>query len=247
MDIITALILGITQGLTEFLPVSSSGHLILVCSLLRTEPSLALELVLHIGTLLAVIIFYRKSLCRRITKPLCRDNLLLIFATVCSGIIALAIRYFCGNLQNTATLPYFFIATGILLVIGSRGKSSACLDEKRSALIGIAQGLAVFPGLSRSGTTISVARMLGIKQQDATEFSFLLSIPIIVVSTVVELCSSPLVTIAPAAIATGLVASFISGYISLVIISKLVKKASFDIFSLYLFALSAVILITKFT
>lgn len=219
--------------------------MLLVSELLNIQSSLAFELIMHLATLLAVIVYYRKSLIQRLKKPFAKDNWYLISASAITAVIAGLIRFTIGDMQSTAYLPLFFMLTAALLILGKAFTRKGQMNFKKSSLIGLAQGLAVIPGLSRSGTTISVALCLGVDKEEATEFSFLLSIPIIIGSSIVELITTPLSGINLFPLIIGLITAFITGMLSLAIIGKIMKKASLDIFSVYLIILAIVLLIIK--
>ena len=247
MSYLQSFILGLLQGLTEFLPVSSSGHTLLAGYLLGVEIPLAFELILHLATLLAVIIFYRKSVFTRIKHPFCKGNLYLALATAVTAVIAFLFRkFYADGLSSITLLPLFFALTAGILVVGSWVKPKPSnISAGKSAIIGLTQGLACIPGLSRSGTTISTALILGIDKQEATEFSFLLSIPIVLGSAIIELITQPLVGVSFPVLAVGFITAFISGYFALHIVSKLIKNASLDVFSVYLIALSLTLILFK--
>ena len=197
MSYLQSFILGLLQGLTEFLPVSSSGHTLLAGWLLGVEIPLAFELILHLATLLAVIIFYRKSVFARIKRPFCQGNLYLALATMVTAVIAFLFRKFYEDgLSSISMLPLFFALTAGILAVGSCVKPRPTkMNAGKSAIIGLTQGLACLPGLSRSGTTISTALILGVDKQESTEFSFLLSIPIVLGSAIIELITQPLISV----------------------------------------------------
>ena len=246
MSYFQSLILGLVQGLTEFLPVSSSGHILLTGELLGATPSLAFDLILHVATLIAVVVFYRKSIISRLKKPFTKSNLYLVLATVITAPLALLLRKTVGDFP-VSRLPIFFLATACLLVIGSFfGKGNKPVTLRKSAIIGLTQGLACIPGLSRSGSTISVALAMGVEKNEATEFSLLMSIPIILGSAIVETVGAPLGTLDLGVTAVGFIAALISGYIALLIVSKLMKRASLDLFAVYLVALSTVLVFTNY-
>ncbi len=199
MTLLQAIILGIVQGLTEFLPVSSSGHLVLLENILGLPPGdLSLEVVLHLATLMAVCLAFRRRLAKmvqavfrarirwhngRLTAS--DENLrlffLLVVATVPAGLLGYLFEDRVEQLFSSplpASLGLLF--TGAVL-FGTRWprRSESRLEWRRSLIIGLAQALAIVPGISRSGATISAGIYSGIKQERAAEFSFLLSIPII--------------------------------------------------------------------
>ena len=247
MSYLQSFILGLLQGLTEFLPVSSSGHTLLAGHLLNVEIPLAFELILHLATLLAVIIFYRKSVFFRIKRPFRKGNLYLALATAVTAVIAFLFRkFYADGLSSITLLPLFFALTAGILVVGSWVKPKpSSMTAGKSAIIGLTQGLSCIPGRSRSGTTSSTALILGVDKQEATEFSFLLSIPIVLGSAIIELITQPLTGVSFPVLAVGFITAFISGYFALHIVSKLIKNASLDVFSVYLIALSLTLILFK--
>jgi len=246
MDIFQSFFMGLVQGLTEFLPVSSSGHLILAAKLLGTAPSLATELVFHIATLAAVIVFYRKKILSLLKKPLQKTTFLLLISTVATAPVALLLRDAADEMQDGRLLPLFFTLTAVLLVLSDRLRAKKCNPWMRAAIVGLSQGVAVIPGLSRSGTTISAAMFSGGDRQEASEYSFLLSVPIIIIGAIAEIISHPIENVAALPLTIGLITAFLSGLAALKFLSFVNKKLSPAIFSVYLVVLSAVLLILRF-
>ena len=213
MELWQLLVLAILQGITEFLPVSSSGHLVVLASVLMddTDPALnltAINVVLHLGTLLTILVFYRKRILTLI-KSERRTLALLVAGTLPAVIVGLPLKLF---LEESLTEPllagFLLIGTGTLLVstsrVRERDQSLDTLTYRNAILIGMGQALAILPGLSRSGTTISVALFVGVKRQASAEFSFLLAIPAIAGAGLLEAkdllqtspTSTPLVSLA---------------------------------------------------
>lgn len=246
MDIFQSFILGLVQGLTEFLPVSSSGHLILASQLLGTTPSLATELVFHLATLAAVLVFYRKKILSLLKKPLQKTTFLLIISTLATAPVAFLLRDAADGMQDGRLLPLFFTLTAVLLVLSDKLRAKNCNPWARAAIVGLSQGVAVIPGLSRSGTTISAAMFSGSDRQEASEYSFLLSVPIIIAGAVSEIISHPPGNVEFIPLAVGLVTAFLSGLAALKFLSFVNKRLSPAIFSAYLVILSAVLLIFRF-
>ena len=188
MDIWRALLFGSVQGLTEFLPVSSSGHLILMERLSLAPPSVFLNLALHLATLLAVLVVMRREVWEIVRHPIRSDLKYVCLASLPTAGIALLMDAFCPTLIEGAMLPVGFLMTAALLVLAetlSKGHSRD-ISVRNGLLVGVAQGLAVLPGLSRSGTTISVLRLSGVDAERATGFSFLLSVPVIAGGFLIE-------------------------------------------------------------
>lgn len=251
MTIWESIVLGIVQGLTEFLPVSSSGHLLLVGRFLGVgQIGLGFELVCHLGTLFAVCLALRKDFVSLLRHPLGRPVRLLAAASVPTAIIAGVLSFCFRDVLEGSLLIYCFILTGILLVLS--GLFASAVPEKRmsyphAALIGAAQGIAALPGLSRSGTTIAAATFLGYGREQAARFSFLLSVPVIVGSSVIELALNGVgAGIGAGALIAALIASFLSGLFAVSFMLRLLKKHSMDGFAVYLFLLSVFMLLNDY-
>ena len=267
MTILEAIVLGILQGLTEFLPVSSSGHLVLMQHFLGIKESqVFFDVMLHFGTLGAVIIvyhqligalvrsgfstfvqgdFYRHPL-RTIGKtPHLRLIWFLLLGSIPTGLIAVLFK---DSLEAIFGKPIvvacMLIITGIILQLSRLGqkrpRAEAPLRVWHTPLIGIAQGLAITPGISRSGSTISISLLLGLSPQVAAQYSFLLSIPAILGAVIIKLKDVGEITIAPAVIVAGILTSFIVGYIALRLLLAMLNRGKFSIFSYYCFALGIV-------
>ncbi|MDR1051681.1 MAG: undecaprenyl-diphosphate phosphatase [Deltaproteobacteria bacterium] len=249
--LLVILALGVVQGLCEFLPVSSSGHLVLAQALFGLgEPEVLLDLVLHLGTLLAVCVFYRKSLGELIvelrllpaalfrgkmseyfrTLPVFRLGILIIVACVPTAVMGLVGRDFLESLFNsTRAVGVSLLITAAVLALtglapargGRRVGTMTLLD---AALIGAAQGLAIAPGLSRSGLTIACALFLGLERGLAARFSFLLSIPAIVGGLALSLGSGQTSSAGPGHLFLGLVAAAAVGYKALVFLNAVVDR-----------------------
>lgn len=249
MNIIKSIFLGIIQGITEFLPVSSSGHLVLAEKFLNTSASPMFDLLLHLGSLLSVIIVYSKTIKKLFQKPFeLMKN--LIFATIPAVIILYFFEDFVKRLFSTSFLPYAFMFTAIVLVFVDKYAENAKLKHveitrKSAILMGFAQALAVVPGVSRSGMTISMGLLTDTKREKVTEFSFLMSIPIILGSIIVGTVSEGLVMdFTPIEAILGVLASFLSSFVAIGIVQKAIKHLKLSYFAIYLLLLSIVIFIT---
>lgn len=191
MTLVEGLLLGALQGLTEFLPVSSSGHLALAQQLMPgfEQPGLLFDVVLHLGTLVAVIIYFRQDLKQLLTAPFRHDIQavqdrrylrLLIVGSIPTAIIGLTLK---GTVEELMHRPLvvgaLLLVTGLLLFVAERFRSSGRkrLNLADSLITGLAQGVAVLPGISRSGATIAVLMLRGVEGQTAARFSFLLALP----------------------------------------------------------------------
>lgn len=239
--------IGIIQGITEFLPVSSSGHIVLFGSLFELDNLLLISIVAHIGTLFAVLFCYRKRIFEIIKHPVKDKTFLnLVIATIPSIIIVLIFNSFLEDNFSAKTLVWGFIVSAILLLIADFKKESTKPVTKRSALyMGISQGLALLPGISRSGSTLTCGLLVGVNKNEALDFSFLMSIPIIIASAVYE--SFKLIkyqlTINFIGIFIVMITSFVFGIISIKLMLKTIKKNKLYYFSIYLIVLSLLIVI----
>ena len=264
LELLFATFLGVVQGLTEFLPVSSSGHLAVLQELwiwAGGDPTLfdeqvAFNLVLHVGTLLPVLIMYRADIGAVVSdvrgegpwlsRPGLRLGAWVVVGTIPTGIIGLALKDVFEQLFGSiGMVGVAFALTGALLYrtrslpAGERDISS--MTWKHALIIGLAQGFAITPGISRSGTTIAVAIMLGLRRDLAARYSFLLSVPAILGAFVLEARHLDLASshaIAP--LLVGFVAAALSGWAALVVLLKLVKAGDFSRFAWYLWPLAAV-------
>lgn len=253
MSIWIAILLGFVQGVTEFLPVSSSGHLVLLEKIFGIENNVILfDVVLHVATLFAVIIIYRKSILELLKNPFGEKMQKLVFATLPTLIIALAFKGLFEKSFNGNWLFLGFLTTAIFLIIAQiiseKQYQYKNLTIQNSIIIGIFQGFAILPGISRSGSTITSAIVQGVKREQSAEFSFLLSIPIIFASLVYEcfkIKSTP-VTIPASCFIIGFIIAFVSGILSIKLMLKVVKKAKYWGFSIYLILLSVLLILNKF-
>ncbi len=191
MTVLQSIFLGLLQGFTEFLPVSSSGHLLLAEKLFDIQAGLFFDVMLHLGTLLAVVISMRKCLWQTIRHPIADKRFVyLVVASVPTFVIALLVKLFVPEAFLANLLPIGFALTIVLIIVSDRLSRPRLRLEQTGWLpviiTGVTQGIAVFPGLSRSGSTISTMKLFGVNASDAAEFSFLLSIPVILASAAVE-------------------------------------------------------------
>ena len=268
MNFFEALLLGILQGLTEFLPVSSSGHLVLAQAFLGLkEPLVFFDVMLHVGTLAAVLVVYRgaignlisggvSAIARRNVSPELKFIWLILLGSIPTGVIAMLFK---DTLE--AAFDKVWLVSGMLIVTGgilqlprlrresafpkrasgnNGGMSDAADTGMRwwhAPLIGIAQGCAITPGISRSGTTISVALLCGISAKTAAEYSFLLSIPAILGAVVLKMRDVVDTAMPLHIIAGGMLASFVVGYIALRLLLVMLNRGKFSVFSYYCVAL----------
>ncbi len=231
---------GIIQGLTEFLPVSSSAHLALMEEIFSLDPNwrLTVSVFLHLGTLLALIFFFAPKLVSKIKE---RNYQLLTKITIASLPLLLAIplrEVVALSFASIETIGYFLLLTGILLLSTRFGREKREEINYGAAFLGgLCQLFSVFPGISRSGATISILLLLGVKGETAYEFSFLLALPAVLAANLYEAISigrgaglafQPIILI-------GLFFSFLTGLIALHLLRRLVRKGKFYLFAFYLF------------
>lgn len=245
IELIKYVLIGFIQGLTEFLPISSSGHVVLFGSLFELDNLLLLSVVAHVGTLFAVIFCYRKRLVELVKKPFNKTNINLLIATIPTVVIVLLFNHFIEDNFSTNTLIWGFLLSAVLLIIADFKKDSYRPVNKRSALyMGLAQGLALLPGISRSGSTLVCGLLVGVEKNEALDFSFLMSIPIIIASAVYESIKlfTMQLTVNWLGIFIVMITSFIFGILSIKLMLKIVKKNKLYFFSIYLIVLSLIIL-----
>lgn len=257
--ILEPLFLGILQGITEFLPVSSSGHLVLAQSIIPgfEAPGLVFDVILHAGTLFAAVMYYRrdilwllKGLIPGISKHASADVrswiMGLILASLPAAIAGIAVgdvleSYF----ENPFLVSILLCVTGLLLLTGewlSRKRidptgAERQLDLPGALTVGMAQALALLPGISRSGSTISAGLAIGWSRETATRFSFLLMIPAVSGALILKSPEIPelLATgqIGTAALLTGFLSSFVAGYAAIAFMMRMLKKYSFKSYAVY--------------
>ena len=274
MNIFQGIIIGIVQGLTEFLPVSSSAHLIFIQKLLGVESSLAFDTFLHLGSLLAVLIYFRADIYKMIrawllsvgdilqhrfkegfySDPYKRLSWYVILATIPVGIAGVFFEsqvdaLFAGALY----VPGFFLfVTGTILYLSQR-MASGQIDMSRmgwfqSLFMGLGQACAIMPGLSRSGTTIAAGLVMGLDKEFAAKFSFILSIPAIFGAFIVQLKDiGSSMSGDGVAIILGFVAAFISGYFAIKWLIDLIQNKSLDIFSCYCWIVGIIVFMGSIT
>jgi len=239
MNYLQVIILGFIQGITEFLPVSSSGHLVIANKLMGLEPDIALSVILHAASLIAVLIYFRKRIFTIGTEVLTRDKkgylyILYIIIGILPAVIAglLFEDILDAFFSSLSFVGIFLLITSLLLFLGEKFKrETQPLTFKNSLIIGLMQILALLPGISRSGTTISTGLLTGLKREDAVSFSFLMAIPLImgaVVLKIDDMINNNLFSLYSLA---GFISSFATSWIAIdIMISKL---KDFRIFSYY--------------
>ena len=243
MTVTQAAILGLVQGLTEFLPISSSGHLVIAQHFLHiNEGGLFFDILLHCGTLAAVVAAYWQDLLHLLKKPFQKYTYLIIMGTIPTGIIGLAFKDTFEKLfSSVTTVGYMLLITGIILMIAefiSRTMmNSTKFNYWQSFIIGIGQGMAITPGISRSGTTIAVGLLVGLERIEAARFSFLLSIPAILGASVIEakdiVWTQSLGSDLILPYAVGVIVAAVSGYLAIKLLLDILNRGKLYYFSFY--------------
>ena len=262
MTLFQAFVLGIVQGLTEFLPVSSSGHLFLVRYLLEwPEPGLAFDVALHIGTLVAVLWYFQREwialtaaavrLARQRAARTAEERrvIFLIIATIPAAVGGVLLADYAETVfRHPRVTAIALIALGLLLWIvdrvAPRVRSLDTMSWREAVAIGIAQIVAFVPGVSRSGATMTAGRALGFDRQSAAVFSFLMSMPIILGALVKEApealnSGEPL-----APLIVGIIASLASGWVAIAVLLRFLSSRSYGVFAVYRVALGLIVLWT---
>lgn len=248
MEIFILCLLGLVQGLCEFLPVSSSGHLVLLSELFGVEDSLFVSIVLHVATLLAVLVVFRKDIWQMIRHPFSAESMNIVIATIPTCVIVLMLMPIVDASFGGSYLAFSFLISACLLLFSQNfAKKKAfqgTFTRKNALIMGIAQGLAVFPGISRSGTTICAGLLSGGDKKECAKFSFLMSVPIIILSMIMEIVKISLggqtVAVSPIGMILSFLIAFLVGILSIKVMIKLTEKANFKWFSIYLFALAVI-------
>jgi len=243
MNALQAGLLGIIQGATEFLPVSSSGHLVIFQKLIPgfSQPGILFDVFLHFGTVLAVIIFYFK----RILKLNFKYIEILIIASIPAAILGFLLKDAIDIIfQSTKFVGAALLVTGVMnFFTGRRKEGDKNIKEKNGLIIGIFQALAIFPGISRSGATIFAGTGLGIKKENVVEFSLLLSIPAVLGANLLEISKIINTYNLNFNYIVGFICSFIVGLMSIKILLNLLIKNKFKYLGYYCFVLGLFVLL----
>lgn len=266
LDII---ILGIIQGIAEFLPISSSAHLIIfreifgLGSNIGSNIELAFDLALHFGTLLAIVIFFFKELWKLLIDGLTKGNKtkdgklfwFLILATIPAGIVGVLFEDVFDSFfrKQLWLIALALIIMGVIIYLVDKkskaDKSMKDLKWYQALIIGCAQVFALIPGFSRSGTTITASRALGLDREDSAKFSFYLSIPVVAGATLFSLIKDNTITIISENLmifGIGILISFIVGLLCISFLLKYIKKNDFKIFMIYRIVLGLLVLFMLF-
>lgn len=243
--------LGIVQGLTEFLPISSTGHLVLFRQLFGlSEIGLLFDTMLHFGTLIAVIVVFWPQIKQLIANPFSKLARLLVVGTIPTAVIGLAFEDYFEEISRTGvTIGWEFLATGIIIwTVESMRKGHRKFDQisyTDALIIGTLQGAAILPAISRSGLTIAGSLLRGIDRSDAARFSFLLSLPAILGACTlqtVKLTQNPLDTATLIPMIVGTMFAAIAGYFAIRWMLKIISTGSMKGFAIYVWILGAIIL-----
>jgi undecaprenyl-diphosphatase len=267
MNYIEAVALAVIQGLTEFLPVSSSGHLVLAQQWFGqfNETNLLFDIMLHLATVMAIIIYFRQDLTTLVVGIFGlsskkesifagreRKTLgFVILASIPTAVLGLTIEQIgIGVIGRPGLVGGFFLITGIALWVGRGGVTGRGMNEMTpfdALTVGVVQGIAVFPGISRSGATIAGGLFLGLERELAARFSLLISIPAILGATALEVLkaiSQPLPPIGPFIV--GMVVAGVVGFLSISLILRLVRQNHFYRFSFYLWPLGITVILLAY-
>ena len=253
-----AVILGLVQGLTEFLPISSSGHLVMMQHLFGLKSMLAFDVFVHFGTLVAIFVYYRREIWNMALSPLfpsrtkgARRMLFLIFiASLPTAVIGLGFQEFLkGTFETPAAVGVFWLVTAGLLFAASRLREGFEMAERMSVsdalLIGLFQGMAILPGVSRSGTTLTAGVICGLRPKEAANFSFQISIPAVLGANILELDSlSGLSGSAGKIYLVGGLVAAVTGYAAIWVLLKLLHRRVISPFAWYCLLASTVALFT---
>lgn len=259
MELLKAIILGVVQGATEFLPISSSGHLVIGSELLNfQEQGILFDVFLHLGTLLSVCVAFREELLQMIKAPFAYVkkemtpelsqyllwDVYVVIATLPAVFVGLFLKDYVEQAFESVLVVYSALAvTGLMMLLtGKIQDSGGKLGTKNALLIGCAQACAIIPGLSRSGSTIFAGMLLGIEREKVARFSFIMSIPAILGASVLQvsdLLGNPLAADSMINIGAGAFASAITGYFAIILLMDLLKRNRLPWFGYYCFCVSA--------
>lgn len=266
LELIEAILLGIVQGLTEFLPVSSSGHLLLAQYFLGMDQErfgLTFDAAIHTGTVLAVISFFWRDLLRMaraffgsLSGPNLQDHdqrmaYLILVATIPAGVVGFLFEgFFEEKVRSPWLVTFNLTLVGVLFIVGEavgrKNRNSDKLSFGEAVGIGLAQTVALFPGVSRSGATITLGLFLGLRRDEAARFSFLMSVPITTAAALLsltDLLGTGLDARAALLFFAGSVSSGIVGYLAIKFLLDYLAGHSLRVFAYYRFALAAVVVV----
>lgn len=254
MQILKAVFLGIIQGLTEFLPVSSSGHLVVLQKLLGfTSNQLTLNVFLHFGTLIPVIIIFWADIRKLIFFKKDQRHLawLIVVGAIPTGLIGIFFEDFFARLfSSTLITGFMLIITGLLLFLSEQfantNKTITEFKFTNAIIVGIMQGLAIIPGISRSGSTIVASLVQGLKREEAARYSFLLSVPVIFGASflkITDTINTGLTTFSWSSIIAGTIAAGFAGYFAIKYLLHILRTGSLVLFSYYCWIIGLLIIL----
>jgi undecaprenyl-diphosphatase len=250
-----AIVLGIIQGLTEFLPISSTGHLYLGRHLFGLdEAGLLLDTMLHTGTLLALLVFYWHEIVKLLRNPFSKLTLLLLLGTIPAVLAGVLFNdYFESISKSGITIGWEFLITGLVLwyadIMPKQDKNLVNMTYKQALFIGSFQAAAIFPAISRSGFTMAAGLMSGLNRETSAYFSFLLSIPVIfggILFKSKDLVTGPIEAISFQGLFLGTIFAALFGYLAVSWMIKYIKNHSLKPFAIYVILLGIVILILQY-
>lgn len=252
MGILDAILLGAVQGLTEFLPISSSGHLVLVLSILKAKNTLSFDIAVHLASLFAIFIFFNREIKNaflELKEKSFFDSLLfkIIIGSVPAGVAGIFLNEKIEALFKTpkTTIIFLYLTAFLLILAEIRLKKTKIFKQNFSHLdaltVGVFQALAILPGVSRSGSTISAGILSGHSREESARFSFLLVIPAVLGAFLIDFLKSGFQEIFTPAVIFGFLSSLLFSLIALKILFKILKK-----YSLYPFAIYCILVATLF-
>ncbi len=251
LTILDAIILGIIQGITEWLPISSSGHLVIAQNLFNIQVPVFYDILLHLATLIVILLVFYKDLFL-IIKEFSKFNfkseygkmgLYILLGSIPTGLIGFYFHdMFLSTFNNLTFVAIALIFTGTLLLFCEILPGKKQLKWYHAIFIGFMQGIAIFPGISRSGSTISSGLILGLDKVKVAKFSFLLSLPAILGATILEFNPNYLQT-ELLSILIGMFISIIIGYLALTLLLKMIIRNKFHLFSFYCLILGLILLL----
>lgn len=255
------ILMAVIQGLTEFLPISSSGHLLFIQSLYNIKDiNLAIDIFLHLATFLVIIIYFFKDIksiiLNFVKTPFDIKNdqtrlaYFIVLANIPTAIIGIILKkYFYGVFESGNILYITWSITAILLIISDMKKGMSLglkdITIKTSLIIGLAQGIAIFPGISRSGITIIIALLLGFNRKDSARFSFLIGLPAMLGASLMELKSMTALNIPVMDLTIAFVITFITGLAGIFLLIKLLRIKKLKYFGFYLITLIIIKILFK--
>lgn len=254
MSILQAIILGIVQGLCEFLPISSSGHLTLFQTIFGIqEGTMFFDAMLHIGTLIAVFFYFRKTIWAMIRRPFSKFPMFVLLATIPTIIVTLLLNDKLEAILGGQFLGIGFLITATLLTISSvipvGDKTIKTMTWFDAIVMGLMQSLAIFPGVSRSGSTISGGLFVGLNRNFAAEFSFMMSIPAILGSAVFSFAKLPKTGLGDTSVATIIIGTFcamVAGFFAIRVMMNIIRKGKLTYFAIYCAILGILVLIDQY-